>query len=484
MPYVQLVPKDRNRHAPDPGASKETSMLLRVLALAALGFTTACQEDTCPEATVCDVAERDCQQQIMRAVSCLRGGEVELPPVSVVTESELSMIIGQRRDVDPEEERAYALWNRGLSLLNLAPADYSLESSQADMVSEIAAVYFSDTKEIVVVDRGESLADRRAVEVFAHEVVHALQDADYDLRAYKERWSVGYDAARAVDGIVEGEAVLYQLLISLQLEGLSPTEVDWQRYFERWRGETLELAEQDEAPVAMADLRFPYAFGGGYVTQFYLAGGREAVDALISRPPLTTREVMFGPLADTQPEAEADFWSRAVPALGDPFELISASSLGAWISRVFAARMGISVDQRLSAAERLLDDVVSIQADEASGQVVAAWRVRMQQGTAADFPGVGHPPRGSSFPAVRFESWTDSTGKEAFMVAAEPAVDDPTTLAWQSVMEADEGDQGSTAAPRLAEAFERPSDLRGCDVRRPDFFARTSESALRQGGDK
>ena len=144
--------------------------------------------------------------------------------------------------------------------------------------------------------------------------------------------------------------MLYQNLLSLKLEGISPADIDWEGYFSEWRADSLTEGELDDAPVAMADIRFPYAFGGGLVTQYYLEGKRAAVDSLIAAPPRSTGELMFGP-QEREPENDKDFWEHASPDLGDSFETISGSTLGAWITRMYSARVGEPIFARLEAAQ-------------------------------------------------------------------------------------------------------------------------------------
>ncbi len=428
-------------------------------AFLALSVLAGCEED-CPDPTVCDVRDRSCQKTIMRAVSCLRGGEVELPQVTVMSEGELAAFLGRGGEPTAEQIRGFELWNRGLSLFGLAPADYTLETSRGDVASQIAAAYFPTTKEIVVVDRGESLATERAVSVFAHEVVHALQDADYDLLELDDKWATSFDASLALDGVIEGEAVLYQNLFDIQVAGFTPSDIDWERYFKEWRAETLKAGELDDAPITMADVRFPYAFGGGFVTQYYFAGERAAVDALIDAPPRSTREVMFGP-EELNPYAESDFWERAFPLLGGSFEIVSATPLGAWITRMHAARTGVPLVERLEAPRDLTIDAFTVLSDRETGQLVASWRARMDEGVSPTiFPGMR---------ARGLVSWTTGPN-DAIFLASDQTLSAPQSIAWGPFPEEDGAGEEATAAVAsvLAEPlWKRPHGVRPCDARVP-----------------
>jgi hypothetical protein len=425
-------------HSP-PGSHAARRVLELVIAAASL---VGCKDDACPKLEVCDVGEAACQRAVMRAVACIRGGSTELPPVSVVDEQQLLNMYEERGSMDEEAEVGYSRWNRGLALFGLAPTEYDLGRAREDSVGETAAVYFSDTKQIVLVDRGDSLRSPRAIEVLAHEFVHALQDAEHDLHGLHERWAEDFDSALALDALIEGEAVHYQLLTALALAGRSPRELRWEQYYESWQGETLRDAEHDEAPVALADMRFPYAFGGSFVAQHWLARGRGGIDALFEAPPRSTREVMFGSLPFDREAEREDLRERGVPALGEAFEPVSSTALGSWVTRIFAARMGLPVGGRLNAPRALVADLFSVQVDDASDQVVAAWRVRTEA-RVEDWPGLQRSL------AIELDRGVDPDRREAFRVEAEAATETDEEIAWQAPSSSSEDDATAAAARRF-----------------------------------
>jgi len=425
---------------------------------------SACSDEGCPAVSVCNVGELSCQQEVMEAVRCMRGGTAPLPPVSVVSEEQLLARIAGDDEPDEEAERAYEQWNRGLSLFRLAPPDYGSMDAQKATAAEYAAVYFSETKEIMIVDRGESLATPQAVETLAHEAVHALQDADYDLRALRKRWVTSTDSSLAIKALIEGEAVLYQLLVATALDGVDVGWVKWEDFFRRWRSSALEQADQDGAPVALAPVRFPYAFGGGFVMQHWLANGRAGVEALLAKPPLTTHEIMFGASKTDVTAEQSMLRDRGVPVLSNTSRQVGASSLGAWITRMFAARANVPIAQRLVAAQGLLGDVFSAHLDPTSGQVTAAWRTRMQEGFSPEiWPG-------ASLPALR--TWVELADRETYAVATEGMLPEAGALTWRSPSQVDDdGRQLTAAILSLEPPTESAGDPLGCNVRRPPLWS-------------
>lgn len=434
--------------------ARALSLLLTVSAL------SACSDDSCPTMSVCDIRTSDCQHDILTAVSCMRGGSTKLPVVQVVNEAQLLERYTAADTRTDEQKLATERYTRGLSLFHLAPSDYSSESARKDSIAVTGAVYFNDTKEIWVIDRGTSLASAEMVELFAHEIVHALQDADFGLRAFRERWVRDYDSSLAISGLIEGEATHYQMRTAVQLEGVALRNVRWDAWFESWRSDQLRDAERDQAPVTLARMRFPYAFGGGFVTQHWLADGRAGIDALFDHPPLTTREIMFGaPPADTREQAEQLFES-ALPGLSGDNQLITGDSFGAWITRMYAARMNLSVSQRLVAARELLSDYFSVQANEETGNVTAAWRARLQSTNAlGNWPGIY---------AASPTSWTDDSAHDVYQVASEGELSTPRELAWLSPEVAYPPSDEMTAALRW-HGQGAAGDALPCNARRPSL---------------
>lgn len=410
-----------------------TEASVAALVIACVSLVASCGESSCPELARCDVRQQDCQQQIIEAVSCMRGGSSAPLSVSVLREDELLARFASE-PVTAEEELRFARTSQGLAHFGLAPHGYSIEAVRRDWVREVGALYVYERKEIVIVDRGESLASEEVVGVFAHEVVHALQDAAHDLRAFKKKWSGSFDQSLAVDALVEGEAVHYQLLARLALAHVGADEYDWEAFYRRWRSNVLQQAERDPAPVALADMRFSYAFGGGYVTQHWLANGRAGIAALYEQPPRSTHEMMFPRHEGEQASEQAQLLARAVPDLGEFYEEVSSATLGAWITRIFAAKWAVPTPERLRPAEALTGDLFSVQHDTVSSRVVAAWRARSRPSySPALWPGLGVAP---------LSGFVEPAQPEVVLVGGLGPHRDPRTLSFRA---ARMGDAPTTA---------------------------------------
>jgi hypothetical protein len=207
------------------------------------------------------------------------------------------------------------------------------------------AFYDQIRKEVVVVD-GRSTADERA-EVLAHELSHALQDQDFDLRArlrsVPRTASGDHDAEDlAVNAAInEGEATALELLYLwkqgaerswIQGVGLDDplagaahvlgvvAPAERERRLDAGlrsvlRGARLAWSEQRRLGAHFyfhALARFQYLAGCSFVAEAYRRGGWELVDRLRASPPTATAQILH-------PERYFDRLDGAVSVAGSEF---------------------------------------------------------------------------------------------------------------------------------------------------------------------
>ena len=334
-----------------------------------------CADDTCHSLRACDIRATECQEDVATWVQCVRGGSAPRPKVERISADEYRERVLALRAMQNSSTESAEAWNRGLARFRLAPEVYDPKQELQDQVDVVGAAYFPESRTVAVIDRGQRADDNAAVALLAHEFVHAAQDAELELRDYQARWGATFDSSLALKGLLEGEAVHYQLLAQIEQSGRILPSIDWERTYERWRTEELRSADADSAPVSMARLRFPYAFGGGYVTQLWLSKGRAGIDERLEHPPETTREILFGPApVDTAPVLH-ELRARGRPVLGESYEDRGFATLGAWIARIYAGRVLRDVSSRVWPAKALAADVFSVQADAESGQLLSTWQI-------------------------------------------------------------------------------------------------------------
>lgn len=412
------------------GWVERCSHRLQFVGLLACSWLGACDSE-CRSLETCDIRDSDCQEDVATWLQCVRGGAAPRPAVQVISPTAYrERVLALRADRESTAEHD-EIWNRALAQYELAPAVYDADNQLNDQLSMTAAAYFLDSRKVVVIDRGESMNSRQSVAILAHEFVHAAQDAELKLSDYQKRET--WDASLAVKGLIEGEAVHYQLLAQLDQAGRAPTEVNWAQTYSDWRSEALNEAVQDEAPFNMARLRFPYAFGGGYVAQLWLARGRFGIDERLEQPPLTTREIMFGPAeVDVQPILQ-QVRAHGQPVLADSFEAQGVATMGAWMARMHARKLDQSV--RLKPVQALAADVFSVQRDTLTGQLMSTWHVSMFPAASLPvWPGAERP---------RTASWRPVGSQDTYVVNATLGVPPrPEALEWISVDEAPMPDMG------------------------------------------
>jgi hypothetical protein len=384
-----------------------------------------CGDDECQRLTTCDIRDAGCQRAVMGWLSCLKPSTGELPEVESVSEDEFVERVRSLQDdeIESSDLARAAEWNRGLSLFGLAPEQYDREDQLRAQSAQVAAAYIPKHKRVLVIDRGKPMDDIDAVAILAHEFVHALQDSELNLERYGEHWGKTYDSSLALTGLIEGEAVHYQLLASLDHRGLTVDRIDWKAFYADWRESELKDAAEDTAPVQNAGLRFPYAFGGGFVTQNWLVGGRRQIEALFEKPPRATREILFGPAAEDLAPILSEVRAHGLPALGPSFEPQGKATLGAWVTNIYARRVALQEPERWELSRALAGDVFTVQHNADTGQTIAAWHLAAVPESDLKLWGPG---------TLTFVSaWSPNQAREVYLVGSQPGVPPrPQDLEW------------------------------------------------------
>jgi len=233
--------------------------------------------------------------------------------------------------------------------LGFLPPDASLADSVANLYAGQAGGFYDPaTAELVLLSDMPAMLQAPVVR---HELVHALQDQTYDLKAWLGDAGDDEDRAAAVQAVLEGHATdvmnratvagmgLDQLMedpdLALALEGLfEPVDA----------GATLldpsasaglmaAMLPRGTPPPLVAQLLFPYLTGATFVSG-YLAEHPEdpACTALYLRPPTTSAEILTPSLWESgtfRPD-----YSASPGTLLPGFEIAYESRLGrllAWV---------------------------------------------------------------------------------------------------------------------------------------------------------
>ncbi|MBL4684890.1 MAG: hypothetical protein JKY37_09900 [Nannocystaceae bacterium] len=344
----------------------------RWLTLLAL-VTTGCADDRDPcEYEVCDIADRECVQWIAEAVACQREVSLVVPRVVFATAAE---VVGDDVDPTPEELKNFNDYYAGEALVGLMPGGYDAANEAADSLSGFVAFYSGESKEVVIISDAVSSDPEQAYSVLVHEMIHVYQDAEYDLATVFDQDATTFDRSLGLRAGIEGEATWYQLLASLDVDGVSEPDVDWPQYFGGFQAAMFDEARDTETPTLDALGFFPYAFGSDQAHKAWLDGGAAAVSDLVLEPADSVRQIMAG--YDARPpdafNLDEQLSPHAVPILPG-HTLLGGGYQSAWLVNAMLQRTAGARSVWSSVLEGIAADHLSIFRNDATGESVAVWR--------------------------------------------------------------------------------------------------------------
>lgn len=342
------------------------------LALAAAG----CSGE--PTLEPCDVRETSCQRAVFLTVQDLRGGTFDpwttAPPIRVISveqyRRELEAEAAQQAAADPSFDALSA----ALKLFYLLDPQELPGSDTAFDVAFVAAYYDSRARAITLIDPGTATDRCTDVSKLGHELVHAEQDRDIDLRRFSERVDT-LDQSQLVDTLIEGEAVLYEDQISARLQASADCELPGS--VEDYVAGVRAAVAGSASPFRPATSLLRYPLGLRFLTAAYEGGGPLGVRRRFETPPDAT--VRFVADVDAQP-AELPAWTCYPPSAPEGYSLYLEDQFGAYPTYAFATRLFSRGDEpeawKLAGTWR--NDSFSVFAgDEGRDTVAAVWSLRL-----------------------------------------------------------------------------------------------------------
>jgi hypothetical protein len=283
----------------------------------------------------CDVKTTECQERLLGLAACLRGSDAtELPPVTIMSESEFSAYLEQQY-AQQDPPRGQAKWQQAFVMLNLvAPGGLEPDAEIAQATQNIWGFYDADTKSVSIIDHGSDSNLETASSALLHEFVHVLQDRDIDLTAYAARTDV-YDASLAAKAITEGEARFHEERYDAAMLGLDWEQIDWYRLFENEVNSAAQWVLKQDSPLTAAWDAFPYAWGARFVHLGWDATGHAGVLELLAAPPGDTELVMA---SSKRLSTDVGALEIPVPAAPATWNLIGEEVLGAFGTFELAGR--------------------------------------------------------------------------------------------------------------------------------------------------
>lgn len=265
---------------PSPTEATDTTSATTVTTLPPSTTTLPPGTEELPEEIRVELAELIEITQDVRQLEFL-----EQPNVVVVTNEELAQRVRDQLEEDLAELPADQALYR---LLGLIDDDTDLEALYTDLYSEQVAGYYDGDVAELVVPRAEGGFTALQRATLVHELTHALTDQHYE---FNERYTAlideeRYDEAAAFQALIEGDAVLAELLY---LQGLSVEEQA--EFFQESLGVDQEVFQA--APRFIRDgLIFPYDSGFLFVDRLYRTGGFEAIASAYEQPPTSTEQIL------------------------------------------------------------------------------------------------------------------------------------------------------------------------------------------------
>jgi hypothetical protein len=200
-------------------------------------------------------------------------------------------------------------------MIGLYPADFKVDMDRMATVGmELAGFYDSRRKDLVIVDRPLRVAVperlRDAVEMYekletagvlAHEFTHALQDQNYDIGTTQQHNKSNDDRELAFKAVVEGDATLSGF--GVVFGRLDDATMD---YFLSHLQEIAPvfMARTEGMPRAIIEpMMFEYFDGARFVAEAFHRKGWPGVNALFTKPPQSTQQILHPELYFETPTA-------------------------------------------------------------------------------------------------------------------------------------------------------------------------------------
>jgi len=297
------------------------------------------------DTTPCDTREAACQHRLLDLAACMYGVDKKPDvPIVVVSEDELiSELQGSTMD-SPTTDPRTVHFEQALAELGLVPDGAFTQGggSIEDLVNRIDGIYQDAEVGIRLVDRGMPRSDAESDALLLHELIHAIQDAEYDLPTWEGGVSPDYDAILARRTVSEGEATLYQYRLQAAMTGHDVTQVDWDELFKEVRDGFEDIALKDEAPYLVAPNSFPYGHGTLAAFRAWNSDGPLYHRAQFRSPPGRSLDVMNE--SYDKPAVTGAAPRVIEPPLPAPYISVDHGVMGAFLLELFAHRAGASSD--------------------------------------------------------------------------------------------------------------------------------------------
>jgi hypothetical protein len=234
-------------------------------------------------------------ESILQEVSQMRGLPAKNPVKSgFKSHSELESIIVKDLDEDHTAEET-ASQVKLLARLGMVPSGFAMRTEMIKLLGEqIGGFYEPRTGEFYLVDWLD-LDEQKPV--MAHELTHAIQDQNFNLKRF-DKWAKDEgDQDLAIHALIEGEATVVMINYMLKGQGLDITRVPLPLT------SILDVASKTDdnrfpvlantPRVIRETLEFPYLYGAAFVQQIvHDSSWQKIADLYTTELPESTEQIM------------------------------------------------------------------------------------------------------------------------------------------------------------------------------------------------
>jgi len=357
---------------------------LAILMVASFSLFIGCSSASEPEPTptheaIPTAAIKPVEQTVEELLSSIERSMEELrgiekpPPVDhkFVDQSGMQEKLAEQLE-DPETLEQIDHEAVLFKLLGVIPQDADLNAIYESMFgSQVLGLYDPEKEEFFVLgddSSGAASIDTEAQLTYAHEYVHRLQDAKFDLEELKDL-ADNDDMSLAISAIIEGDATSAQsqyMLANydfLELSALLETT----------------LARQEELPeipyFLEQSLQFPYSDGVAFMSVILQMGQFAAVDAVFAKPPRSTEQILHPEkYLDKEETIELDIPDDV---LGEKWSVQAENVMGEFFLRTWLEALGSASANAAEAASGWGGDVYAVVESNETGEpgliMTTAW---------------------------------------------------------------------------------------------------------------
>ncbi|HWQ32219.1 MAG TPA: hypothetical protein VNQ79_04995 [Blastocatellia bacterium] len=184
---------------------------------------------------------------------------------------------------------------KALFAFGLVPPGFQLKEFTIKLLTEqVAGFYDPKTKEFFIADWNDLDAQKP---VIAHELTHALQDQNFNLRRF-EKWPAGdSDREMAIHALIEGDATV--LMYDYMLKPMGRSVAQLPMTISKLAEAGMAMAGGDDvkmlkaAPAALREsLIFPYVYGADFVQAMLKRQGWSGVSQAFTDLPQSTEQIL------------------------------------------------------------------------------------------------------------------------------------------------------------------------------------------------